>query len=121
MKLILLCALAIFIAVISANDFGQNEEHVEVSQNFNKVGYFATGLTYGHIHATVKFNLLKKAVKDVLRVLQQRRAISTSVVERNLIDILQPQVQIAEEALDDLQVCSLEKTTNETNDKFFWV
>lgn len=94
-------ALVILIAAICANDIGANQ-HIKVQQNFRKLGHLATGLSYGHIHATIKFNKLKHAVHSVLHVLKLRHDQSTSEVEKQFINTLQPQLQIAQDSLDDL-------------------
>ncbi len=98
-KTVILC-ITILIAVITANEDGQN--HVEIKQNFCKIGSLATGLSYAHIHATVKFSKLKYAVHSVVKVLKLRHDESTSAVEKGYIETIQPQLQIAQDNLDDL-------------------
>ena len=94
--------IAILIAVISANEDGA-QTHIEVKQNFRKIGNIATGLSYAHIHATVKFGKLKHAVNSVIKVLKIRQEQSTSEVEKGYIATIQPQLQIAKANLDNLQ------------------
>jgi len=93
----LVLSFAIVIAVISAND------HLEIRQNFRKVGSLASGLSYAHVHTTVKFNRLKSAVNNVLHVIKMRREKTESEVERGYIDTIQPQLEIAKETLENLQ------------------
>lgn len=100
----LILILVIFITVTSATEIGSAEQHYEVHQNFRKLGSLATGLSYGHVHSTIKFNQLKHAVKSVLQLLKDRlEKDSTSTVEKDYIKTIQPQIQIAKDALDDLQ------------------
>ena len=68
----LVLSFAIVIAVISANSIGAND-HLEIRQNFRKIGNLASGLSYAHVHTTVKFNRLKNAVNNVLHVIKMRR------------------------------------------------
>ena len=95
-------SIAIVIAVISANKDGA-QTHIEIKQNFRKIGNLATGLSYAHIHATVKFNRLKSAVNNVLHVIKMRREKTDSEVEKGYIDTIQPQLEIAKETLENLQ------------------
>lgn len=99
-KLVLL--FAIVIAVISANNLGAND-HLEIRQNFRKIGDLASGLSYAHVHATVKFNRLKSAVHNVLHVIKLRKEKTDSEVEKGYIDTIQPQLEIAKETLENLQ------------------
>ena len=95
-------SIAIVIAVISANKDGA-QTHIEIKQNFRKIGNLATGLSYAHIHATVKFNKLKHAVHSVIKVIKLRHEQSTSEVEKEYIATILPQLQIAEDNLGNIQ------------------
>ena len=101
-KLILI--VVILITVISANKIGETQPHVHISQNFRRVGTLATGLSYGHIHSTIKFSSLKHAVKSVIKILNERlQKESTSTTEKDYIKMMSPQLQIANDAIEDLQ------------------
>ena len=79
-------------------------KHIEINQNFRHVGKLATGLSYGHIHTTVKFSDLKYAVKTVMKILQERlRKDSTSTTEKEYIKMMSPRLQISYDAIEDLQ------------------
>lgn len=94
-------SFVIVIAVISTSTDAEN--HLEVNQNFQKLGNLATGLSYAHLHATVKFSKLRAAVNNVLQILKTRHEKSGSEVEKGYIETLQPQLEIAKDTLGNLQ------------------
>ena len=61
--------LILSLAVISKTS---QPEHINVPVSFKRIGRFATGLSYGHIRATINFNQLLKAHKNLELFLNQQ-------------------------------------------------
>ena len=77
-------------------------EHVNVPVSFKRIGSFASGLSYGHVRATIKFSQMKKVHKDMeLFLIQQIRIASTSE-EQRLLETIQHQFATSTKTIDRL-------------------
>ena len=75
-------------------------EHVNVPVSFKRIGSFASGLSYGHVRATIKFSQMKKVHKDMeLFLIQQIRIASTSD-EQRLLETIQHQFATSTKTID---------------------
>lgn len=91
--------LLLFVATSKCDE----NNNVEVHQHFKKIGYLATGLSYAHIHAKIDFRKLKIAYENVQHYVKERKTTTTSKEEIQLIEAINPQLQIASKTISDLQ------------------
>ena len=94
-----LCILLPLILIVKIN--GNEEIHFE--QNFRQIGTITTGLSFGHIHGKINFKKLKFAYKSIIHYVEERRRLTKSTEEKNFIDTLSPQLQVATRTLQDIE------------------
>lgn len=75
---------------------------VTVNPSFRRLGYLATGLSYGHIHGTFDFGKLIHAQRAVVHAIDERIKTSASREEKMFIEALRPQMDSAAKTLEDL-------------------
>lgn len=76
---------------------------VKVTPSFRRLGYLATGLSYGHIHGQIDFKALWHAQQQVMHVIDNRLKTSKTNEEMLFIEALRPQLNIATKTIEDLQ------------------
>ena len=91
--------LILSLAVISKTS---QPEHINVPVSFKRIGRFATGLSYGHIRATINFNQLLKAHKNLELFLNQQLRIATSSEEQRFIETIQHQFSLSTRTINRL-------------------
>jgi hypothetical protein len=94
-----LSILLLSILIVKIN--GNEEIHFE--QNFRQIGTITTGLSFGHIHGKINFKKLKFAYKSIIHYVEERRRLTKSTEEKNFIDTLSPQLQVATRTIQDIE------------------
>lgn len=79
-------------------------ESVTLQPSFERLGFVATGLSYGHVHGHFNFNSLRHAHQEVVRVVEQQMKTRGTPEERMFIEALRPQLTAAEKTIEDLHL-----------------
>ena len=93
----------IFLAGIFFPTAKSENGEIDFNSSFKRVGQLATGLSYGHIHGTMKFGYLKQAHKSVEEYLEKRLRETTSTNEKDFITMVANQLTISTLTLERLE------------------
>ena len=63
-------------------------EHIHVPVTFKRIGKFATGLSYGHLRATIDFAQMKKAHHELDQLLRQEILTASSHEKKGFYEML---------------------------------
>ena len=92
----------LLIATFSVISTATQPEHVTVPVSFKQIGKFASGLSYGHVRATIKFSQMQRAHKDLELFLRQQIRTSTSGEEQRFLEAIQHQFSTSTKTIERL-------------------
>ncbi len=77
-------------------------EHINVPVTFKRIGKFATGLSYGHLRATIDFAQMKKAHHELDQLLRQEILTASSHEKKGFYEMLLHQFSLSTKIIDRL-------------------
>jgi len=85
----MLCEVLLFLLVLSLSSESNTNRQLAIQSNFKKLGKLATGLSYGHLHATLDFSTLKQSHESFEKFLIEQYRTATTLEEKSFIRTVQ--------------------------------
>ena len=107
------------VAISIATEIATQPEHINVPVSFKRIGSFATGLSYGHVRATINFGQMQKAHKDLDLYLTQQLRTTTSDEQKRFFETIQLQFTTSTKTIDRLHFSFFHDLSNRNKRQAF--